>query len=215
MTRCGVGSSRSIAGVTSFEAITRHEDAEPDENIWVVEPSPSTPIAIVAADPEWSAAYERLAGRIRAALGAHVLELQHIGSTSVAGLAAKPVIDIDLTVADSRDEAAYVGALESIGYELRIREPAWHEHRCLMLDEPRSNLHVWSPNSPEAIRHRMFRDWLRDHPDDVEHYADAKQRAAAETNSSERDVMAYNLRKQPVIRDILDRLFRANGMLDN
>ena len=200
--------------MTSFEAITRHEDAEPDEEIWVVEPPPSAPIAIVQADPAWPAVYEELAGRIRAVLGERVLELDHIGSTSVAGLAAKPIIDIDLTVADSSDEGSYVGALESIGYELHIREPAWHEHRCLFLAEPRSNLHVWSPNSPEAIRHRMFRDWLRGHPDDLEHYADAKRQAAAETNSSEREVMAYNLRKQPVIRDILDRMFRANGMLD-
>ena len=142
-----------------------------------------------------------------------MLELQHIGSTSVAGLAAKPVIDIDLTVADSRDEAAYVGALESIGYELRIREPAWHEHRCFYLETPRSNLHVWSPESPEVVRHRMFRDWLREHPDDLALYADAKRRSAADTNDAAEEVMAYNLRKQPVIRDILDRMFRAHGML--
>ena len=87
-------------------------------------------------------------GRIRDALGDRVLELEHVGSTSVAGLAAKPVIDIDLTVADSSDEAAYVGDLEAIGYELRIREPNWHEHRCLMMERPRSNLHVWTPGQP-------------------------------------------------------------------
>ena len=131
----------------------------------------------------------------------------------MAGLAAKPIIDIDLTIADSRDEAAYVGALESIGYELRIREPAWHEHRCLYSASPRSNLHVWSPRSPEAIRHRMFRDWLREHPDDLALYAEAKRRSAAATNDAAEDVMAYNQRKQPVIRDILDRIFRAHGML--
>ena len=96
------------------------------------------------------------------------------------------MIDIDLTVADSSDEAAYVAALEAIGYELRIREPKWHQHRCLFCADPSSNLHVWSPNSPEAIRHRMFRDWLRDHPDDLALYADAKRRSADDANSAGR-----------------------------
>ena len=61
--------------------------------------------------------------RIRDALGDAVLDLEHVGSTSVPGLAAKPIIDIDLTVADNRDEAAYVPRLEAAGFELRIREP--------------------------------------------------------------------------------------------
>jgi GrpB-like predicted nucleotidyltransferase (UPF0157 family) len=199
--------------VDEFEAITRHDDSDPEDDLWVGGPPTIVPIAVVEADPSWPAVYDDLAQRIRDALGDRVLELEHVGSTSVAGLAAKPVIDIDLTVADSSDEAAYVGPLEAIGYELRIREPNWHGHRCLMMDRPRSNLHVWSPGSPEAIRHRMFRDWLRDHPDDLARYADTKRQSALETNAAEEEVMSYNLRKQPVIRDILDRMFRAHGMI--
>ena len=197
-----------------FEAITRHDDAEPDGDVWVAAPPIYMPIAVVDADPSWPAVYTGLAQRIRAALGERVLGLEHVGSTSVTGLAAKPVIDIDLTVANSSDEAAYVGPLEAIGYELTIREPKWHEHRCLMMDRPKSNLHVWSPGSPEAIRHRMFRDWLGDHPADLARYADTKRQSALETNAAGEDVMSYNLRKQPVIREILDRMFRAHGMLD-
>ena len=83
-----------------------------------------------------------------------MLALEHVGSTSVADLPAKPVIDIDLTVHDSSDEAAYVPALEEVGFVLQIREPRWHEHRCLVASSPAANLHVWSPDSPEAIRHR-------------------------------------------------------------
>ena len=196
-----------------FDAITRHDDAEPDDDIWVVGPPPIQPILIVESDPAWPSVFEELAGRIRAALGDRVLDLQHVGSTSVPGLAAKPIVDIDLTVADSSDESAYIEPLESIGYEFRIREPAWHQHRCLFLADPKSNLHVWSPGSPEAIRHRMFRDWLREHPHDLALYADAKRRSAADSNEAAEEVMAYNLRKQPVIRDILDRMFHAHGML--
>jgi GrpB-like predicted nucleotidyltransferase (UPF0157 family) len=89
-----------------------------------------------------------------------VLVVEHVGSTAVVGLPAKPVIDIDLTVADSVDEAAYVPALEGVGFRLVIREPWWHEHRCLVHDDPRCNLHVFSPGAPEPVRHRIFRDWL-------------------------------------------------------
>jgi GrpB-like predicted nucleotidyltransferase (UPF0157 family) len=150
-----------------------------------------------------------MATTIRAALGDAALDIEHIGSTSVEGLAAKDVIDIDLTVADPRLEERYVPALERLGYVLTIRAPSWHEHRCLRLAEPRANLHVFGPDCPEAIRHRMFRDWLRAHPEDRARYEDAK-RAAIPGGGN---VMDYNERKQDVIREIYDRLFRAAGML--
>ena len=199
--------------MATFEQITRHDDFDPDVDPWVGGPPAVSPIAVVESDPSWPAQYEELAQRIRVALGDRVLELEHVGSTSVPDLPAKPVIDIDLTVADSSDEPAYVPALEQAGYTLTIREPRWHEHRCLVASSPRSNLHVWSPDCAEAIRHRMFRDWLRDHPDDRERYAEAKRSSAAAATTAGEDVMAYNLRKQPVVREILDRMFRAHGML--
>ena len=111
--------------------------------------------------PVMVGALRRTRGPRPSALGDRVLTLEHVGSTSVPDLPAKPVIDIDLTVADSSDEAAYVPALEEAGFALRIREPRWHEHRCLVSFAPAANLHVWSPGSPEAIRHHMFHDWLR------------------------------------------------------
>ena len=72
---------------------------------------------------------------------------------------------------------------------------------------------MWGPGSPEAIRHIMFRDWLRAHPDDRARYADAKRSAADVSTAAGEAVMDYNLRKQPVIREILDEMFRAHGML--
>ena len=128
-------------------------------------------------------------------------------------LPAKPIIDIDLVVTDSSDEAAYVPALEQIGFVLLVREPGWHQHRLMVATSPPANLHVFSPDSPEVIRHRMFRDWLRDHPDDRVLYTDAKRVAADESNAAGEAMPAYNLRKQPIIREILDRMFRAHGML--
>lgn len=193
----------------TFEEITRHRDPDPDENPWVVEPPQAERVAIVPYDPRWPHRYEELAQRIRLALGEKALEVEHVGSTSVPGLAAKDVIDINLTVADPRDEDAYLPALEEIGYYLTVREPSFHQHRCLRLPEPRVNLHVFGPDCPETIRNRMFRDWLRTHPEDHTRYENAK-RAAIPGGGN---VMDYNARKQQVIRDIYDRMFRAVGML--
>jgi GrpB-like predicted nucleotidyltransferase (UPF0157 family) len=195
--------------VATNAEITRHHDPDPDENPWVNGPPPAEKITIMAYDPVWPERYAGLAAGIRAALGEIVLDLEHVGSTSVPGLAAKDVIDIDLTVADPRAEDVYLPPLEQLGYYLTIREPSFHEHRCLRLAEPRVNLHVFGPDCPETIRHRMFRDWLRTHDDDRQRYEDAK-RAAIPGGGT---VMDYNGRKQQVIRDIYDRLFRAAGML--
>ncbi len=193
----------------TFEEITRHDDADPAENPWVNGPPPPETIEIVAYKPEWPARYLAVAAAIRAALGQVVLDIEHVGSTSVPGLAAKDVIDIDLTVADPRHEDGYVTPLARIGYTLTAREPSWHEHRCLRLAEPRVNLHGFGPDCPALVRHRMFRDWLRDHPEDRARYEEAK-RAAVPGGGN---VMDYNARKQETIRAIYDRLFRAAGML--
>ncbi len=191
------------------EEITRHTDPDPDENPWVVAQSAVEQITITPYDPAWPDRFGTLAQGIRAALGDAALNVEHVGSTSVPGLAAKDVIDIDLTVADPRDEHTYVSRLEAIGYVLTVREPSFHEHRCLRLEAPRVNLHVFGPDCPETVRHRMFRDWLREHSDDLARYEEAK-RAAVPGGGN---VMDYNRRKQGVIRDIYDRMFRAAGML--
>jgi GrpB-like predicted nucleotidyltransferase (UPF0157 family) len=136
--------------------------------------------------------FAREAERIRQALGDGVVRLEHVGSTSVPGLAAKPRIDILLVVQDSSDEPSYVPVLESAGYVLRIREPNWYEHRVFKGPETDLNLHVFSPGCVEIERMVGFRDWLRRNTDDralyertkrelasrpwkyVQHYADAK-----------------------------------------
>jgi GrpB-like predicted nucleotidyltransferase (UPF0157 family) len=199
--------------VATSEEITRHDDFDPGGIVWVGDRPPVIPIAVGDPDPSWPARFAELATRIRRSLGDKMLELDHIGSTSVPDLPAKPIIDIDLTVLDSSDEAAYVPALEREGFALQVREPGWHGHRLLVAESPRANLHVWNPDCPEVIRHRIFRDWLLDHPDDRRRYAAAKRTAAHAANTARQDVMAYNLRKQPAVREILDRMFRAHGML--
>jgi GrpB-like predicted nucleotidyltransferase (UPF0157 family) len=198
------------------EEITRHEYDEPSggQSAWVGDARPEPGITVVEPDPAWPWTFGVVEERIRAALGEAALAVEHVGSTAVPGLPAKPVIDVDLTVADPADEAGWLPRLEEAGFELRLREPWWHEHRALRLAEPHSNVHVFAPDSPELVRHRIFRDWLIEHPDDRDRYRDAKLGAAAEANAAGEHVMDYNDRKGPVIREIYDRAFRAAGLLD-
>jgi len=168
---------------------------------------PPRTITVVPYDPAWPDHYAELESRVRAALGSKVLSLQHIGSTSVPGLAAKPVIDADLVVGDSADEASYVPALEAAGFVLRIREPDWEGHRLLTLEAPTANLHVFPPGTPEAARHRMFRDWLLAHPDDREVYAALKTGLGTKTFRSGMD---YNNQKAALVYDIYERIFAAD-----
>jgi GrpB-like predicted nucleotidyltransferase (UPF0157 family) len=197
------------------EIVSFADDAPPPgADPWVPGAVPAVGIEVTEPDPAWPRQYDELAGLIREALGWRALQLEHVGSTSVPGLAAKPVIDIDLTVADPEHEQAYVPALEVIGFRLVIREPWWYGHRVLRADEPRSNLHVFGFDSPEPVRHRIFRDWLRGNPDERDRYAAAKHQAASAANAGGEHVMQYNARKQQVIREIYQRAFVAAGLLE-
>ena len=127
-------------------------------------------IVVVEPDPGWPQRYAAARAGIVGALGERVVSIEHVGSTSVPGLAAKPIVDIDLVLQDTADEASYVPALEPLGYRLVLREPWWHGHRMLVGGDEDINLHVWPRGAPEPVRHRLFRDWLRAHPEDRELY---------------------------------------------
>ena len=137
-----------------------------------------TPILIIDSDPEWPRLFSREAARIQASLGDRVLLLQHVGSTAVPGLAAKPIIDMLLVVQDSADEPHYAIDLESAGYILTIREPAWHEHRVFKGPDTDIHLHVFSSRCHEVGRMLLFRDWLRRDASDRRLYEDTKRELA-------------------------------------
>ncbi len=138
------------------------------------------PIVLVEYDPRWALRFEREAHRIRAALGTRAMLLEHAGSTSVPGLAAKPIIDIVLGVPDSSNEDDYVPALEAEGYALRIREPDWYEHRVLKKTVPNVNLHVFPEGCPEIDRMLAFRDHLRTNESDRDLYERTKRELASQ-----------------------------------
>jgi GrpB-like predicted nucleotidyltransferase (UPF0157 family) len=136
-------------------------------------------IVLVDYDPEWPRLFEREAARVRAILGSQVLRLEHTGSTSVRGLAAKPIIDMTLEIPDSSDESRYVPAMEGSGYILRIREPDWHQHRLFKGPDTNINLHVFSAGCPEVDRMILFRDWLRENGEDRQFYERTKRDLAS------------------------------------
>ena len=160
------------------------------------------PIELAEYDPAWPELYEREAANIRTALGERVRVLEHAGSTSVPGLAAKPVIDVVLAVADSADEDAYVPPLEEAGYVLAVREPDWHEHRVLRGSEPTVNLHVFSEGSSEVGRMLAFRDRLRTDEADRRLYERTKRELAGRTWTYTQD---YADAKTEVVEAILAR----------
>ena len=160
------------------------------------------PIHIVDYDPEWPRLFEREAGRIRAALGDRALLLEHAGSTSVPGLAAKPRIDIVLAIANSADEPSYVPALEAAGYVLRIREPDWYEHRVFKGPDTDVNLHVFSQGCPEIDRMLLFRDWLRSNAPDRQLYERTKRELA---RKNWKYTQNYADAKTAVVEEILAR----------
>ncbi len=171
-------------------------------DIAAADPDRGRQIEIVPYDPAWPLLFEAQAARIRAVLGALALAVEHVGSTAVPHLAAKPVLDIHLAVPDSADEAAYRTRLEQSGFRLLVREPAWFEHRMFKGSDPETNLHVFSAGCPEIDRCRLFRDWLRASPDDRALYAATKQALAQRAWSHVQD---YADAKQAVILAIMAR----------
>ena len=176
---------------------------------WIVPPAPfAGRINLVDSDPTWPAQYEAVAARIRAALGDTAVVLEHAGSTSVPGLAAKNQIDVVLGVPDSTDEAAYVPALEAAGFEFALRESDWFEHRLFRGRDPKVNLHAFSADCEEIGRMLAFRDWLRTHPDDRELYEREKRRLAELTWNTMQD---YADAKTGIVREIVGRTLAGDS----
>lgn len=160
------------------------------------------PIRLADPDPEWAMQYAREEKRIRAALGPRAVQVEHVGSTPIPGLAAKPVIDIVLTVIDSADEAEYLPDVEAAGYVLQFREPDWYAHRFLRDRDPDVQLHVFTVGSPEVERMLLFRDRLRTRSEDRELYERTKRELAARRWDYIQD---YADAKSAVIEAILSR----------
>jgi GrpB-like predicted nucleotidyltransferase (UPF0157 family) len=150
-------------------------------------------------DPQWPETYAEHERRIRAALGRAAVQIEHIGSTSVPGLAAKPIIDVLVTVEDITAEEDYLDQLIDAGYELRIREPG---HRLVRTPARDVHVHVWEVGDEAASDYLLFRNRLRADPRDRDLY-EATKRALTEQDWV--DMNAYAEAKTGVITEIKER----------
>jgi GrpB-like predicted nucleotidyltransferase (UPF0157 family)/trans-aconitate methyltransferase len=173
------------------------------KSAWVGEaPQLNSTVTLVDYDPGWPELYQREAGRIRGILGDRIVQLEHIGSTSVPGLCAKPIIDIMLIVPDSSAESTYLPDLENAGYRLVIREPEWEAHRCFKGPDTNVNLHVYSPFTTQIERNLLFRDRLRAKTGQRDLYADTKRELAKRTWKY---IQHYSDAKTAVVEEIIGR----------
>jgi GrpB-like predicted nucleotidyltransferase (UPF0157 family) len=157
-------------------------------------------IRIVDYDTDWPDKFEAHRQRIAGALGDTALQIEHIGSTSVSGLAAKPIIDILVVVQDSTNESVYLPQLEATGYMLRVREPEWNEHRMFRTPEQDVHIHIYSAGCPEVERNLRFRDRLHRNRPDRDRYEQTKRELATQDWP---DMNAYAAAKSGVIETIL------------
>jgi GrpB-like predicted nucleotidyltransferase (UPF0157 family) len=166
------------------------------------------PIHIVDYDPTWPSRYDGWHETLRSCLGGTALRIDHVGSTSVPGLAAKSIVDIQISVANVDDESRYVPALERAGVQLRSRDNL-HRYFRPFPGSPRSvHVHVCTAGSEWEREHLLFRDYLRAHPLARDAYATAKRRAAATWAD---DGFAYTDAKADIILAILDAAARWSG----
>ena len=137
-------------------------------------------IVIVEYDAFCPERFQKHAAIISRALGIKALSIEHVGSTSVPGLAAKPIIDIIVQVQNSGDEPAYLPALLAAGYVLRVCEPNWHQHRMVRTPGLDVHVHIFSAGCSEVSRQIAFRDHLRRNAEDRLLYQSTKRRLAKE-----------------------------------
>jgi GrpB-like predicted nucleotidyltransferase (UPF0157 family) len=189
-------------GAEGAAAIERVKTAKPAEKVAKpkVEKKPSTKVKLAPYDREYPKKFEEQKARIIEALGDKALDIEHVGSTAVQHLSSKPIIDINLTVPDSADEASYLPKLEKAGYKLVHREPDWFEHRMLKGSDPDVHLHVFSKGTPELERMRVFRDRLRSNREDRTFYEQVKQHLAKQPWKNTQE---YADAKKVVVDDIL------------
>ena len=166
-------------------------------------------IVVVPYDEKWKQRFEEIAGEVSAALGELALSIEHVGSTSVPGLAAKPIIDIDVVIEDESVLPAIVGALEKIGYHyegnlgIPGREAFGYEGKTHLMEH---HLYVCPKDSPELRRHLSFRDYLRGHPEAVQEYSRIKEEAS---RLFPHDIDGYINHKGTVI----EKIYREIGLV--
>lgn len=166
-------------------------------------------VVVEPYDPVWKKAFDDISAELKDALGELALSIEHVGSTSVSGLSAKPVIDIDVVISDRSKLEAVVSALAKIGYrhegDLGIagREAFKYDGKEHLM---KHHLYVCTQDCAELKRHLAFRDFLRAHPEAVAEYSRVKEEGAA---LYPYDIDSYIEHKSPFI----ERIYKEIGLI--
>jgi len=164
------------------------------------------PIMVVPYDPEWPALFCELGARLRRALGDVAVRIDHVGSTSVPGLAAKPVIDVQISVASLEPLDAYRLPLEAAGFAWRADNPDLSKRYFREVPGARrTHVHVHPAGSLGEQLTLVFRDYMRAHPDETRRYAELKYHLAAQFRD---DRARYTDSKGPFVWEMLARASR-------
>jgi GrpB-like predicted nucleotidyltransferase (UPF0157 family) len=164
------------------------------------------PVEIVLYTDEWPRRFRLLAGSIRAALGNTALRIDHIGSTSVPGLAAKPIVDMQISVGDFEPLDAFRLPLESLGYVFRAENPELTKRYFREPPgEPRTHIHVRQRGSWAEQFALLYRDFMRSNADEAERYADIKRMLGEKHRT---DQTAYTDAKDPYLWELMRRADR-------
>jgi GrpB-like predicted nucleotidyltransferase (UPF0157 family) len=163
-------------------------------------------LQVVDYDPAWPVRFGAERERLRVALGARARRIEHIGSTAVPGLAAKPIVDILVEIDRLDEDPGFCDSLQEAGYELRVREP---DHRMFRTPARDVHVHFWLTGSDDIARHLVFRDWLRTHPEDRRLYERTKRELATRFWP---DMNYYAEAKTPVIAEITARARSSGGL---
>jgi len=167
----------------------------------------ANPVVLVDYDPRWPATFEILRSPLAEALGSLAAAIEHMGSTAVPGLAAKPVIDIDVLLKSASDLPLVIQRLASIGYVHRgDLGVAGREAFYAPPGSPQHHLYVCPPESREYRRHLALRDFLRTHSAEAENYGKLKRSLAARFRN---DRIAYNEGKGEFVESLLQRALLA------
>ena len=166
-------------------------------------------VVIVDYSPQWPVRFQAERRKIEEALGATARRIEHIGSTSVPGLAAKPVVDIMVTVDDPDDEASFASHMEAAGYVLRVREPG---HRMFRTPGRDVHVHFWRAGGDNERRDLLFRDRLRADRADREEYERVKRSLAT---GRWPDTNYYARAKTSIVMSIIERAERSDSATES
>lgn len=163
-------------------------------------------VTVVPYDPKWREEYEKIKSYFESALGNSIIAIEHVGSTSVEGLAAKPIIDIDVVIENYSKFEEVKSLLENLGYThegdlgIKGREAFKYTEKKEFMAH---HLYVCPKDSKELKRHIAFRDYLRTHEEEREKYGEVKLEAA---KSYPTDIDGYIETKSPCIDDIYKKI---------